>query len=174
MSRTSERAKGAPQRYLIALGSNQRHHRYGAPAAVLRAALAALETACISIEATSRIVASAPLGPSRRRYANAAAVISSGLTPDDLLAALKAVERNFGRKPRAARWSARVLDLDIVLWSGGAWSSPSLELPHAAFRARAFVLIPARTVAPEWRDPHTALTIRQLAARLTRPRPLPR
>ena len=141
---------------------------------MLRAALAALETARIGIEATSRIVASAPLGPSRRRYANAAAVISSGLTPDDLLAALKAVERNFGRKPRAARWSARVLDLDIVLWSGGAWSSPSLELPHAAFRARAFVLIPARTVAPEWRDPHTALTIRQLAARLTRPRPLPR
>ncbi len=178
MSRTFK-APGAieraqPQRYLIALGSNQRHHRSGAPARVLRDALSELEKRGIAVEAISQIAASAPLGPSRRRYANAAAVVESALAPAGLLAALKAVERDFGRKPRAARWSARVLDLDIILWSGGAWSSRLLEIPHAAFRMRDFVLIPARTVAPGWRDPVTGLTIRHLAARLTRPRPLPR
>jgi 2-amino-4-hydroxy-6-hydroxymethyldihydropteridine diphosphokinase len=58
-----------------------------------------------------------------------------------------------------------VLDLDIVLWSGGAWSSPDLTVPHIAFRERGFVLDPAAAIAPAWRDPVSGLTLRQLAAR---------
>ena len=175
MSRTFDRAaKGAPPHYLIALGSNRRHHRFGAPARVLRAALTALPARGIAVEHASPIIASAPLGPSRRCYANAAAVVASDLAPGALLAALKDLERQFGRRRGGARWRARVLDLDIVLWSGGAWSSPGLTIPHAAFRTRGFVLNPACAVAPRWRDPATGLTVRQLAVRLTRPRPLPR
>ena len=62
-----------------------------------------------------------------------------------------------------------MLDLDIVLWSGGAWASPDLTVPHIAYRERAFVLTPAMQIAPEWRDPVTGLTIRHLHSRLTRP-----
>ena len=91
-----------------------------------------------------------------------------------LLAVLKEIERRFGRRAGGRRWSARVLDLDLVLWSGGAWSSPSLTVPHAAFRERDFVLAPARALVPDWRDPVTNLSLRQLKARLTRPRPMPR
>jgi 2-amino-4-hydroxy-6-hydroxymethyldihydropteridine diphosphokinase len=58
-----------------------------------------------------------------------------------------------------------VLDLDIVLWSGGAWSGPGLTVPHIAFRERRFVLDPAAEVAPAWRDPVSGRTLRQLAAR---------
>jgi 2-amino-4-hydroxy-6-hydroxymethyldihydropteridine diphosphokinase len=65
-----------------------------------------------------------------------------------------------------------VLDLDVVLWSGGAWASSRLTVPHAAFRTRTFVLDPAATIAPDWRDPLTGLTLRQLAVRLRRRRPL--
>lgn len=162
------------QRYLIALGSNMRHVCHGPPERVLTAALAALERKGVKVLAAAPVIRSAPLGPSRRRYANGAALIGTKLDPAELLDLLKAVERRFGRTRGGQRWASRVLDLDIVLWSGGAWSSPGLTVPHAAFRQRTFVLVPALAIAPDWRDPLTALSLRQLHARLTRPRPLPR
>lgn len=162
------------QRYLIALGSNQRHHHHGRPPQVLRAAVAALAGAGLTVEAAAPIMASAPLGPSLRRYANSAALITTDLAPDGLLDALKDIERRFGRRSGGQRWSARVLDLDLVLWSGGAWSSPGLTVPHAAFRTRDFVLTPALALAADWRDPLSNLSLRHLKARLTRPRPMPR
>jgi 2-amino-4-hydroxy-6-hydroxymethyldihydropteridine diphosphokinase len=162
LPRTSEIATA---RYLIALGSNVRHARLGRPEAVLRAALTVLPGA---LEAAAPIIASAPLGPSRRRYANSAAMIVCELPPDDLLDQLQEIERQFGRKRRGQRWTARVLDLDIVLWSGGPWTSPRLTIPHVAFRQRRFVLQPASAIAASWRDPLTHLTLRQLNARLIR------
>lgn len=162
------------QRYLIALGSNKRHHRHGAPERVLGAALTALAGEGVRIESSSPVLQSAPLGPSKRRYANSATVIETQLEPEELLALLQRIERDFGRRSGGQRWSSRVLDLDIVLWSGGAWSSPNLTVPHASFRSRDFVLSPARQIAPGWRDPITRLSAKHLHARLTRPRRLPR
>lgn len=165
----------AARRYLIALGSNVRHPRHGRPDAVLRAASAALDGhVAARVVALSPIIASAPLGPSRRRYANAACLIETTLAPDALLDGLKALERRFGRTRGGQRWSSRVLDLDIVLWQEGAWSSPGLVVPHVAFRSRTFVLGPATAIAPRWRDPITGLSLRHLLKRLTRPRPTPR
>ncbi len=152
-------------RYLIALGGNMPHHRHGAPAGVLRAGVAALTGLGLEVERVAPIIATAPLGPSRRRFANGAVVCRSALAPPDLLVMLQRVERGFGRR-RGRRWGARVLDLDIVLWSGGVWHSPGLTVPHLAFRGRSFVLRPAAAIAPGWRDPLTGLTMRQLAARL--------
>jgi 2-amino-4-hydroxy-6-hydroxymethyldihydropteridine diphosphokinase len=161
------------ERYLVALGSNQRHHRHGRPEAVLRAAFRALNRKGVKLKAASPILATTPLGPSRRRFANGAALVKTKLAPEALLAHLQAIEREFGRRRSGRRWGPRVLDLDIVLWSDGAWSSHGLTVPHPAFRTRAFVLRPAAAIAPGWRDPLSGLTVRQLFARLTRPRPLP-
>jgi 2-amino-4-hydroxy-6-hydroxymethyldihydropteridine diphosphokinase len=86
---------------------------------------------------------------------------------------LQAIEHAFGRRRAGARWRARVLDLDIVMWSGGAWASEQLVIPHPEFRRREFVLTPASAIAPSWRDPLTGRTIRHLTARLTRARALP-
>jgi 2-amino-4-hydroxy-6-hydroxymethyldihydropteridine diphosphokinase len=141
---------------------------------VLQAALARLEKKHAQVECASRIMQSAPLGPSRRRYANATAVVRSKLEPVELLALFKRIERKFGRRDGGRRWSSRVLDLDIVLWDGGAFSADGLLIPHPSFRERHFVLRPAASIAPCWRDPVTGLTIRQLYGRLTRPAPLPR
>ena len=161
-------------RYLLALGSNTRHVAYGAPEGVLRAAFAALDGQGLRLEAASPLIRSAPIGPSRRRYANAAALVSSDFLPDAMLVRLKQIERRFGRTRGGQRWGARVLDLDIALWEGGAWASRGLTVPHVAFRERAFVLTPATALAPRWRDPLTGLTLRQLRTRLTKPRHPPR
>lgn len=160
------------QRYLIALGSNRRHHRHGLPAKVLAAGVRALEDSGIAVDQVSPAINSTPIGPSRRRYANAVAIVSTRLPPDRLLASLKQIERGFGRR-RAARWSARVLDLDIILWSGGIWRGGALRIPHPAYRQRTFVLAPAVPLAGSWRDPETGRTLRHHLAALTRPRPLP-
>lgn len=152
--------------YLLGIGSNRRG-RHGAPADEVRAALVAVG----GVVAASPIVASAPVGPSTRRFANAAALIASDESPPALLARLKAIEAAFGRQG-GRRWGARVIDLDILFWSGGPWASAGLVVPHPALRTRRFVLGPLATIAPGWRDPLSGLTVRQLARRLTAPRPL--
>ena len=162
------------ERYLVALGSNQRHHRHGSPRAVLVAALAALERSGMAVLAASPIIASRPLGPSQRTYANAAAIVEAQCEPPELLERLQAIEAAFGRRRRGQRWRARVLDLDLVLWAGGCWSEPGLTVPHPAYRERAFVLVPARAVARNWRDPLSGRTVQQLHARLTRRHGLPK
>lgn len=144
--------------YVIALGSNRRG-LHGSPRQELTAAI----TAIGGVLAQSPVIETAPLGPSRRRFANAAIVVESAETPPHLLARLKQIERDFGRRP-GRRWDARVIDLDLILWSGGAWSSPGLTVPHPLFRRRGFVLRPLLKLVPDWRDPLTRRTIRQLAA----------
>ncbi|MBD3745937.1 2-amino-4-hydroxy-6-hydroxymethyldihydropteridine diphosphokinase [Sphingopyxis sp.] len=157
--------------YAIGLGSNRRHVRFGDPRRVLLAALAALESDDIEPVDASPIVASAPLGPSRRRYANAVALVASPLSPPEMLDRLKAIEAAFGRR-RGRRWGARTLDLDILLWSEGAWSDAALTVPHAAMTVRDFVLGPLRMIAPAWRHPLSGQSVRQLAARLSRAKPV--
>lgn len=120
----------------------------------------------------SPVIETPPLGPSIRRFVNAVAQVESDLDPPLMLGHLKDVERSFGRR-RGQRWGARVIDLDIVLWSGGEVRSRALTIPHAAFRERDFVLAPLAAIAPGWRDPVTGLTVRQLHARLTRRPALP-
>ncbi|MBB4837253.1 2-amino-4-hydroxy-6-hydroxymethyldihydropteridine diphosphokinase [Sphingomonas kyeonggiensis] len=154
--------------YAIAIGSN-RPGRHGGPRREVLAAIAALE----GVSAVSPILLTPPLGPSKRRFANAVALVESDDEPPALLRRLKAIERSFGRR-RGQNWAARVIDLDIVLWSGGSWGEPGLTVPHRLFRTRGFVLAPLLRVAPEWRDPITGLNIRQLHARLTRRKPASR
>ena len=145
--------------YAIAIGSNRRG-RHGAPAREVAAAIRALG----GVRAASPILATAPLGPSIRRFANAAALIETAETPAALLARLKRIERAFGRRG-GRRWGARVIDLDIALWSGGTWHDAALIVPHVAFRERRFVLDCLVRIIPDWRDPVTGLTMRHLTYR---------
>jgi 2-amino-4-hydroxy-6-hydroxymethyldihydropteridine diphosphokinase len=151
--------------YAIALGSN-RPSRWGSPAATVRAAADAL-----GVERLSRILATEAVGPAGRGFANAAAILESALEPPQLLALLKATERDFGRRG-GRRWGPRVLDLDILLWSEGPWAGAGLTVPHPAFRARAFVLEPLAEIASDWRDPLTGLSVRHLHHRLRAGRPV--
>ena len=145
--------------YAIAIGSNRRG-RHGAPEREVAAAMRALG----GVVTASAIVRSAPLGPSIRRFAKAVVMVETRETPPELLARLKGIERAFGRR-RGQRWGARVIDLDIISWSGGRWTGRDLIVPHAAFRTRRFVLDTMRTIVAAWRDPVTGLTIRHLAYR---------
>ena len=158
--------------YLIALGSNRRHLRFGGPAAVLRAAVTAMADEGLKIVRVSRLYATPALGPAGRDFVNGAALVECGMRPPELLGLLKRLEHAFGRRA-ARRWGPRVLDLDVILWSEGAWPSRlrwraarHLAIPHRAMATRNFVLKPARDIAPSWRNPINGRSVRQLAARL--------
>jgi 2-amino-4-hydroxy-6-hydroxymethyldihydropteridine diphosphokinase len=152
--------------YAIALGSNRPHGRYGRPEQVLRAAV--LEMAGLGdIGLMSHIRRTAAVGGAGRSFANAALLLGSDLDPPALLTALKQIERSFGRR-RGRRWGPRVLDIDIILWSGGRYGSKHLTIPHPHLSRRAFVLQPLTEIAPAWRLPETPLAVRHLAARLAR------
>jgi 2-amino-4-hydroxy-6-hydroxymethyldihydropteridine diphosphokinase len=155
-------------RYAIALGSNRWHGTYGSPERIVRAAATA-----IGAERLSTVRATPAMGPAGRGFANAAAIVTTPLPPPELLATLKDVERTFGRRG-GRRWGPRVLDLDILLWSEGAWAEPGVVVPHPSFRERRFVLEPLAELVPDWRDPISGLTIRQLFFRQAQRSPVDR
>jgi len=156
--------------YAIAIGSNQPRSGRLTPHRLVEKAIARLSREPFDALAVSTIRNTAPLGPSRRRYANAAMLVRTVLEPEDMLLRLQNMEHIAGRK-RHKIWGARTLDLDIVLWSGGCWGSGTLTLPHPLFRVRSFVLDPLAQIAGNWRDPVSGLTMRQLRMRLKKPVP---
>ena len=157
---------------LVALGSNRCHGRHGRPAGVLRAALAAL-AGLGRLVRVSPIFDTAPIGPGSRRYANAVAALDWAGSLPDLLARLKRIERDFGRRT-GRRWGDRVLDLDILAAGATRLRLAGLAVPHPRLAERRFVLDPLVMVAPDWRHPETGLSARQLHARALRPKGLPR
>jgi 2-amino-4-hydroxy-6-hydroxymethyldihydropteridine diphosphokinase len=161
---------------VVALGSNMRHPRHGAPRQVLAAAVAALAEGGFQLLATASVRETAPLGPARRRFANGAALGLWSGKAEELLALCHAVERAFGRR-RRRRWGPRVLDCDVLLveqevvaLSQGA--RRGLSLPHPGLHRRGFVLDPLAELWPDWRHPSFGLTVRQLGFRLARRRPV--
>jgi 2-amino-4-hydroxy-6-hydroxymethyldihydropteridine diphosphokinase len=159
---------GATHLYAIAIGSNRPHGRHGRPPQVVEAAIARLDQDFGLFDA-SPIILNPAHGGAGRDFANAVALVESDRDPADVLASLKVIERDFGRR-RGRRWGPRVLDLDIALWSGGRWQSRRLNIPHRELEKRQFVLHPLAAIAPRWRV-RGPLTARHLAHRLARRRP---
>ena len=157
-----------PHLYAVAIGSNRPHGLHGRPTGVVVAAIAELDRRFTLFDASPLMLNSAT-GGAGRDFANAAALVQSPLAPLAMLAALKSIEREFGRRP-GRHWGARVLDLDLLLWSGGQVRTQSLIIPHSRLIQRDFVLTPLLAIAPGWRV-QGALTIRHLAQRLARRAP---
>ena len=126
--------------YAIAIGSNRPHGRFGRPTGVVEAAIARLDEDFGLFDA-SPIILNPAHGGAGRDFANAVAIVESELGPPAMLSQLKQIERAFGRR-LGRRWGPRVLDLDLVLWSGGKFRSRRLGIPHAEIDKRSFVLQP--------------------------------
>lgn len=156
---------------LVGLGSNRCHGRHGRPRTVVSAAVKALRKGGLRVLAVSPIIDTAPLGPSSRRFANAALLGSWPGKPKALLDLLKGTETAFGRR-WGRRWGARVLDCDLLAFGHAVVRKPGLTVPHPALHLRLFVLQPLLALWPDWRHPRLNLSVRHMAARLRRPRPV--
>ena len=74
-------------------------------------------------------------------FLNACALYQTRLAPRALLAALKRIEADLGRRD-GERWGPRAIDIDILFYGDAALDDPDLVIPHRELRNRAFVLAP--------------------------------
>lgn len=99
-------------------------------------------------------------------YVNAVASLTCRHAPGELLAILHEVEAAFGRLRGAAN-AARTLDLDLLDHDGAVSDDDAWPiLPHPRMHARAFVLLPLREIAPDWRHPVSGLALDALIREL--------
>lgn len=106
-------------------------------------------------------------GPSGQPpFLNGAVTIATLLPPEPLLSVLQSIEHELGRQ-RAERWSARAIDLDLLLYDDLVVDSEHLTLPHPRMAFRRFVLEPAAEIAADMLHPTTGWTVGQLFTHLT-------
>lgn len=126
----------------------------------LRRALHAL-SGFARIDAISSIYLSEPVGYREQPdYWNLVARIETELEPEPLLAALKGIERELGRRV-AFRNAPRTLDIDILLYDDVILQTPLLTVPHPRMLERAFVLRPLLELDPELRLPGSGISLRE-------------
>ncbi len=176
-----ERPLEAGEMMLIALGSNATS-RHGPPPEIVARAMDAIDTGPIRVLARSRLYRTPcfPAGAGAD-YVNAAVLCHTALSPGEVLERLHRIERAFDRV-RKERWASRTLDLDLLTM--GERVLPDMEtlrhwvelaperqreeapgglvLPHPRIQDRAFVLVPAAEVAPDWRHPLTGQTLAEM------------
>jgi len=111
----------------------------------------------------SRVHETLPVGDVENAplFLNAAVVGHTTLGARALLDRLAAIESERGRE-RPFRHAPRTLDLDLILYGDLVVETVDLHVPHARFRERLFVLDPLSEIAPDWTDPVTHKTVRQL------------
>ena len=102
--------------------------------------------------------------PGSPPFVNAAAALVPlpNETPESLLAKLQALEKEFGRRPKMLLNEPRPLDLDLIAFGNEVRNTPELTLPHPRAHLRRFVLQPLSEIAPDFRLPGHAHTVREL------------
>ena len=145
------------QSVYLSLGSN-----LGDREANLRRAVEALQEE-LTVTALSSLYETEPVGVLQQpSFLNLALAATTDLAPFDLLALVKRVEREVGRRP-TFRWGPRVVDVDIILFGDHIVDTAELIIPHREMTRRAFVLIPLAEIAPDAVDPVTGTSVRRLA-----------
>lgn len=94
-------------------------------------------------------------------FLNAIVRLRTPLSATELLARVKKIEKDLGRKP-TFRNGPRLIDIDLLDVRGEIFRSRALELPHPRMHRRRFVLEPLAEVAPRWRHPRLEKTAAQL------------
>jgi 2-amino-4-hydroxy-6-hydroxymethyldihydropteridine diphosphokinase len=173
-------------RAYIGLGAN-----VGDPARTLAWAVVALDDLPgVRVRGVSRLYATAPWGVTDQpEFRNAVVAIDVRRPPLELLAALKELEREAGRR-RRRRWGPRELDLDLLVYGrhridverspdarsldaghDPAKAAKRLQVPHRDLGERLFVLAPLADVAPRLVPPGWSETVETRRARMATSEP---
>ena len=131
-------------------------------------AVAALgESAGVTVLDGSSLYRTVAVGPEQPAYLNAAIMVTVETSARDLLSLCRRIEAAAGRdRSKEQRWGPRPLDLDLLISDSVVCRGPALELPHPRLAERAFALIPAAELAPEWIHPLEGRTLSELAVQV--------
>ncbi|TVZ58626.1 2-amino-4-hydroxy-6-hydroxymethyldihydropteridine diphosphokinase [Flavobacteriaceae bacterium MAR_2010_105] len=96
-------------------------------------------------------------------FLNTCVFLETDLSPKPLMKALKAIEKDMGRKRTKQKgYQPRIIDLDILFFDDCVEDSKHLQIPHIALHQRKFVLQPLFDIAPNLEHPVLKQTITQL------------
>jgi 2-amino-4-hydroxy-6-hydroxymethyldihydropteridine diphosphokinase len=148
------------EQVVLGIGSNAGDRE----AYLIRAVELLCHEALVNLVAVSSIYETPPLDvpSSQGDFLNQVVVISTSLPPTRLLAHCQEVETVLGRPREHAVGAPRTIDIDLISYGSLIHNSGQLVLPHPGYTRRKFVLVPLAEVLPDFRDPLTGHSIRQL------------
>ena len=128
----------------LSLGSNlgDRH-------ATMRRAIDMLNAEAGTVDRQSSPIETEPWGfESPNRFLNMCVRLTTTLTPEQLLLATQAIERQLGRtmKSDSGQYHDRPIDIDILTYDDLHIATPTLTIPHPLMHERDFVMIPLREI----------------------------
>jgi 2-amino-4-hydroxy-6-hydroxymethyldihydropteridine diphosphokinase len=146
------------QKIFISLGTNEGNRLQN-----LQKAIDALHEEVGSILTISPIYETSSWGFESEDFLNCCVGLTSSLSPEDLLAVFKRIEKSFGRKDKIAdSYQARIIDIDILFYENEIIDNKNLQVPHIALTERRFVLKPLSDIASDYKHPKLNTTIKEL------------
>lgn len=137
----------------ISIGSNIDRERN------IRGAVQALRSAFGELTLSSVYETSA-VGFDGDPFYNLVAAFDSNQPLEEIQAALRRIEAGHGRtRGNTARFAARTLDLDILLYGELVRHDAQFDIPRAETTTQAFVLGPLAEIAPDLQIPGTGATV---------------
>lgn len=94
-------------------------------------------------------------------FLNCAVALETGVTPQQLMGSLLAIEKQMGRE-RVQKKGPRSIDIDILLFDDLVVDTKEVTIPHPAMHERRFVLEPLAEIALEVVHPLLKKNIRDL------------
>ncbi len=150
------------QLYLL-LGGNM-----GDKARVFMEVKAHLQECIGEIQAQSAIYETEPWGfESNDLFWNQALMLSTSLSPDEVLEQTQAIEFKLGRIRKENQYSSRVIDIDILFYGDAVVKSEKLTVPHPRIQDRKFALVPLAEIAPQLNHPVFQKSINELLTECT-------
>ncbi|MEO8632422.1 MAG: 2-amino-4-hydroxy-6-hydroxymethyldihydropteridine diphosphokinase [Chloroflexota bacterium] len=118
--------------------------------------------------AVSSVYETTPFGVTDQPdFLNCCVALATELTPAELLARTRRIERDLGRVP-GPRWGPRTVDIDLLLYGGRRVRARELVVPHLGLLERAFVLVPLAEIAADQPIPGSEITVAEALARVAR------
>jgi 2-amino-4-hydroxy-6-hydroxymethyldihydropteridine diphosphokinase len=133
----------------LSLGSNQ-----GNKFETLQKAIDLITENIGSIQKISSIYQTAAWGFESDDFYNCCIEVATGLNPEDLLKNIHKIELLLGRERNKTKtYTARTIDIDVLLYEQEIIFSKDLIVPHKAMLDRKFVLVPLVEIAPNFIHP---------------------
>jgi len=95
-------------------------------------------------------------------FFNKVILITTKLSPYNLLKNLKEIEQSMGRDIKNSHNLPRIIDIDILTFNDLAVNSSELVIPHPRASERKFVMKPWLEIAPEYEFPGHSMSIKML------------
>lgn len=141
----------------LSLGSNIDRERH------IRAGLDALTEQFGELR-VSRVFESEAVGFDSDDFYNLVVALYTDLPVGQLALRLREIEDANGRLRAGPKFSARTLDIDILLYDDLTGTIDGVKLPRGEIQKNAFVLQPLAELAPEHRHPLTGQTFAEMWA----------